>query len=150
VLRVTDRVPRDSPFGNQVWTRGHRNVEGLAFDGPRLWAGELGDRRQDELNQVVRGGNFGWPYVVGGDGRGGYRDPLASWDTDTCSPSGLAVVHGNAWLGALQGECLYSVVLHGGRWRPLPTARCGSARRTATAGPRLAPATTGCCGVAFG
>jgi glucose/arabinose dehydrogenase len=115
VLRVDDAggVPRGNPFANPVWSYGHRNVEGLAFDGDRLWAGELGDHRADELNEIVRGGDYGWPDVEGGDGPGGYRDPLASWDTDACSPSGIAVRHGRAWLGALQGQCLWSVVLHG-------------------------------------
>ncbi len=116
VLRVTDvgRVPRDNPFGTAVWSLGHRNVEGLAFDEQgRLWASEFGDQARDELNRIDRGANYGWPEVEGADGPGGYRDPLATWPTDACSPSGIAVRHGRAWLGALQGECVYSVVLDG-------------------------------------
>ena len=116
ILRVTDtgRTPRGNPFGNPVWTYGHRNVEGLAFDGQgQLWASEFGDQAKDELNRIERGGNYGWPAVEGADGPGGYRDPLVTWDTDACSPSGIAILHGRAWLGALQGECVYSVVLRG-------------------------------------
>jgi glucose/arabinose dehydrogenase len=116
ILRVTDtgRTPRGNPFGNPVWTYGHRNVEGLAFDGEgQLWASEFGDQAKDELNRIERGGNYGWPAVEGSDGPGGYRDPLVTWDTDACSPSGIAILHGRAWLGALQGECVYSVVLRG-------------------------------------
>ena len=116
ILRVTDtgRTPVGNPFRNPVWTYGHRNVEGLAFDPQgQLWASEFGNKAKDELNRIVRGGDYGWPVVEGPDGPGGYRDPRASWDTDVCSPSGIAVRRGRAWLGALQGECVYSVVLRG-------------------------------------
>lgn len=114
ILRITPTggVPAGNPFGNPVWSYGHRNVEGLAFDGHgRLWASELGSSVHDELNLIVRGGNYGWPHVEGRDGPGGYRDPVAQWPTDRCSPSGVAVLRGRAWLAALQGECLYSVGL---------------------------------------
>jgi glucose/arabinose dehydrogenase len=114
ILRVTPigAVPADNPFGSPVWSYGHRNVEGLAFDRTgRLWASELGSSAHDELNRIVRGGNYGWPYVEGRDGPGGYRDPVAQWPTDRCSPSGVAVLGGRAWLATLQGECLYSVGL---------------------------------------
>ena len=114
ILRITPAggVPRGNPFGNPVWSYGHRNVEGLAFDkSGRLWASEFGSSVHDELNRIVRGGNYGWPHVEGRDGPGGYRDPVAQWPTDRCSPSGVAVLGGRAWLGALQGQCLYSVGL---------------------------------------
>ncbi len=116
VLRITNlgTAPRDNPFGNPVWSYGHRNVEGLAFDGTgRLWAAEFGDKGADELNLVEAGKNYGWPDVEGTDGPGGYADPLAEWPVDQCSPSGVAIAAGRAWLGALQGECLWSVVLDG-------------------------------------
>ncbi|MDH2413030.1 PQQ-dependent sugar dehydrogenase [Nocardioides sp. CER19] len=120
VLRVTDRggVPSGNPFGNRVWSYGHRNVEGLAFDAEkRLWASEFGDKGFDELNLIVKGGNYGWPEVEGSDGAGGFRDPIAQWPTDECSPSGIAVVGGYAFLGALRGECVWSVDLASGKSR---------------------------------
>jgi glucose/arabinose dehydrogenase len=120
VLRITDSggVPSSNPFRNPVWSLGHRNVEGLAFDERgRLWASEFGENRYDELNRIVRGGDYGWPEVEGRDGAGGFRDPLAQWPTDDCSPSGLATVAGHAFLGALQGECVWSVDLGSGRAR---------------------------------
>jgi glucose/arabinose dehydrogenase len=94
---------------------GHRNVEGITFDRRgQLWASEFGEKESDELNMIVRGANYGWPFVEGADGAGGYRDPLAQWSpTSTCSPAGVAVANGRAWLGALQGECLFSVRLRG-------------------------------------
>jgi len=118
-LRMTPAggVPAGNPFGTRVWSMGHRNVEGITFapDGT-LWASEFGEKRTDELNRIVRGGNYGWPRVEGADGAGGYRDPFAQWSpTSSCSPSGVAVAAGRAWLGALQGECLFSVRLSGPR-----------------------------------
>lgn len=116
VLRLTDtgRPGRGNPFGNEVWSYGHRNVEGIRFDERgRLWASEFGDKGADELNLVRRGKDYGWPYVEGSDGPGGYADPLAQWPVDECSPSGIAIAAGRAWLGALQGECVWSVVLDG-------------------------------------
>ncbi len=117
VLRMTATggVPSGNPFGNLVWSMGHRNVEGITFDRRgTLWASEFGEKETDELNMIVRGANYGWPYVEGADGAGGYRDPLAEWSpTSTCSPAGVAVANGRAWLGALRGECLFSVRLRG-------------------------------------
>jgi glucose/arabinose dehydrogenase len=116
VLRMTEAggTPGDNPFGNLTWSYGHRNVEGLRFDDRgRLWASEFGDKGADELNLIRPGKNYGWPDVEGSDGKGGYADPLAEWPVDQCSPSGIAIAAGRAWLGALQGECVWSVVLDG-------------------------------------
>lgn len=115
ILRMTptgDR-PRGNPYRNLVWSKGHRNVQGLAFDRRgRLWATEFGQNDRDELNRIVPGGDYGWPAVEGGDGPGPYRDPLVVWSpTATCSPSGLAIARGRAWVGALRGEALWSVRL---------------------------------------
>lgn len=118
ILRVTDTggVPAGNPFGNAVWSYGHRNVEGLVFDDHgQLWASEFGDKTADEVNRIVKGGNYGWPKVEGSDGKGGYRDPIAQWPTSDCSPSGIAITRGRAWLGALQGECVWSVDLTSGK-----------------------------------
>jgi len=116
ILRVLPDggVPRDNPFGNRVWSYGHRNVEGMAWDGDgRLWATEFGDHRWDELNRIRKGRNYGWPRVEGRDGRGGYTDPFVEWHTHACSPSGVAVAGGRAWVGGLKGESLWSVALSG-------------------------------------
>ncbi len=116
VLRMTDAgdVPDGNPFDNLTWSFGHRNVEGIRFDDTgRLWVAEFGDKGADELNLIRPGKNYGWPDVEGSDGKGGYADPLAEWPVDQCSPSGIAIAAGRAWLGALQGECVWSVVLDG-------------------------------------
>jgi glucose/arabinose dehydrogenase len=116
ILRVNadGSVPPSNPFGSRVWSYGHRNPEGIAF-GPNgdLWASEFGQDTWDELNLIRKGHNYGWPRQEGKDGPGGFHDPLAQWNPDNCSPSGIAIARGHAWLGALRGECLWSVQLSG-------------------------------------
>lgn len=120
ILRVAPdgAVPGDNPFpGSPVWSMGHRNVQGLAFDDAgRLWASEFGQKTYDELNLIERGGNYGWPTVEGpGDGGGRFVAPVATWrPTAEASPSGLAWVADTAFLGALRGERLLRVPLPGG------------------------------------
>lgn len=116
-IRPDGRSAPGNPFSNPVWSYGHRNIEGLAFDADgRLWATEFGDKSADELNLIVRGGNYGWPRVEGRSSSPRYRSPQAVWSpTSTCSPSGLAIARSTAFVGALQGKCLFAVPLHGGR-----------------------------------
>ena len=119
-LNADGSIPGDNPIrGNPMWTKGHRNVQGLAWDGRgRMWATELGQGTRDELNIIRRGRNYGWPDVEGGDGSGPYNDPFVVWSpTSTCSPSGLAIAKGRAWVGALAGEALFSVRISGTRSR---------------------------------
>ena len=116
VLRFTpDGAPAPgNPFGNAVYSVGHRNVQGLAFapDG-RLYAAEFGQNRFDEINLITAGGNYGWPDAEGVAGRPGLTDPLVTWTTDQASPSGLAAGGGALWAAALRGERLWRVPVTG-------------------------------------
>jgi glucose/arabinose dehydrogenase len=69
------------------------------------------------MNRIRAGGNYGWPRVEGGDGPGPFRDPFVTWATSRCSPSGIAVVGGHAYVGALRGEALWRVKLDAPRAR---------------------------------
>jgi glucose/arabinose dehydrogenase len=116
ILRMKpDGSPQDgNPFGNRVFTRGHRNPQGIALDRfYNIWCTELGENTWDELNRIRRGRNYGWPAAEGSDGPGGYSNPFTQWHPENCSPSGLAVARGRAWIGALRGESLWSVDLAG-------------------------------------
>lgn len=118
ILRIAPdgSVPEDNPFTNPVWSYGHRNVQGLAFDdGKRLWSVEFGDKSADEVNLIVRAGNFGWPEAEGNTGqRDGFQAPKVTWEpTASSSPSGCAVAAGQLWVGALMGKCLFQVPLTG-------------------------------------
>jgi len=119
ILRIgTDgSVPADNPFpGSPVWSYGHRNVQGLAFDSTgQLWATEFGQNTWDELNRVVKGGNHGWPEVEGREGRAGFVDPQVVWSPADASPSGLAIVDDVAYVASLRGRRLWQVPLTGTR-----------------------------------
>ena len=80
IVRLHDdgSVPADNPFAAQggvtaqIWSLGHRNPLGIAFDQQgRLWNVEMGPRGGDELNLVIRGANYGYPIVSNGDHYGG-------------------------------------------------------------------------------
>lgn len=118
VLRLTpdgDPAP-GNPFDSPVFSYGHRNVQGLAFDDAgRLWASEFGDQTFDELNRIEAGGNYGWPEVEGDGGAPAYVDPQQTWATDDNSPSGLAYAAGSLWMASLKGERLWRVTVDGRR-----------------------------------
>ncbi|MDK1476079.1 PQQ-dependent sugar dehydrogenase [Streptomyces sp. 549] len=97
-----------------VFSSGHRNVQGLAFDADdRLWASEFGQNTWDELNLIEAGGNYGWPEVEGKAGRDGFIDPVEQWRPADASPSGLAWAEGSLWMAGLRGERLWRVPLDG-------------------------------------
>jgi glucose/arabinose dehydrogenase len=122
ILRITPEgaAPDDNPFSDSpVWSYGHRNVQGLAFDDEgRLWATEFGSSAYDELNLIEAGANYGWPEVEGVGGsvsdEGGFVDPQVTWPTSEASPSGLVWHDGVLYMGALRGERLWEIPVSGG------------------------------------
>lgn len=120
ILRVTPegKPVADNPDpASPVYSLGHRNVQGLAWDEDgRLWASEFGENDVDELNLIEPGGNYGWPMCEGPCDRPGVINPKATWSpTATASPSGMAIAGGSAWVASLRGEVLYEVPLSGTR-----------------------------------
>lgn len=118
ILRITtDGSPApDNPFpGSPVWSYGHRNVQGIAWDASgRMWASEFGQDTWDELNVITRGSNYGWPTVEGAEARDGLVDPVRQWRPDEASPSGIAIgPDGSVLLAALKGESLWKVPVNG-------------------------------------
>ena len=113
ILRITedgDPAPGNPAPDSPVWTIGHRNVQGLAFDSRKhLWASEFGQNAFDELNLIQKGNNYGWPEVEGKGDQDRYRNPQVVWDTSLASPSGLAFLDGHLWLGALAGNRLWRI-----------------------------------------
>jgi glucose/arabinose dehydrogenase len=116
ILRITpdgDPAP-GNPFGTAVWSYGHRNVQGLAWDDEgRLYATEFGQNTFDEVNLIEPGGNYGWPIVEGTGGGSTYTDPLVTWTTAEASPSGAAILDGSLWVAGLRGRRLWQVPLTG-------------------------------------
>ncbi|MEV6262794.1 PQQ-dependent sugar dehydrogenase [Streptomyces sp. NPDC051784] len=118
ILRMTpDGEPvHGNPEGDStVYSWGHRNVQGLAWDGQKqLWASEFGQNTWDELNRIQPGKNYGWPEVEGERGESGFVDPVAQWKTSEASPSGIAYAAGSIWMAGLRGERLWRIPLSGG------------------------------------
>jgi glucose/arabinose dehydrogenase len=140
ILRITEngKPAPGNPFGNSpVWSYGHRNVQGLAFDSTgQLWASEFGQNTWDELNRIEKGGNYGWPVVEGRAGRAGYTDPVRQWHTDVASPSGIAIAGNAVYMAGLRGERLWQIPIPGGtagKPKALLTGRYGRLRAVAVA-----------------
>ena len=158
-LRPDGGVPADNPVaGSPVYARGVRNPQGLAWHpgtgqlfapdhGPTGLPREWFRRGRDELNVIVRGGNFGWPEAAGDQGGDGFVRPVVEW-TPAIAPGGMAFYsgdalpwRGNALVAALKGEHLLRIVLErapgeGSGWRavarePLFAGRLGRIRAVA-------------------
>ncbi|WP_280270006.1 PQQ-dependent sugar dehydrogenase [Nocardia wallacei] len=120
ILRLTPegRPAPGNPFpGSPVYSLGHRNVQGLAWDpAARLYAAEFGQNDFDEINLIEPGRNYGWPQVEGtGDTDGGrLTNPLVTWTTREASPSGIAVTAHTMYVAALRGERLWTVPMRDG------------------------------------
>ncbi|MEU1996865.1 PQQ-dependent sugar dehydrogenase [Nocardia gamkensis] len=120
ILRSTPEglpAPGNPYPGSPVYSLGHRNVQGLAWDrAGRLFAAEFGQNRFDEINLIEPGRNYGWPDVEGGGGADrGFTDPLLTWTTAEASPSGIAITGDILYVAALRGQRLWTVPLADGR-----------------------------------
>lgn len=114
ILRITtsgEPAP-GNPFDNEVWSYGHRNVQGLGWtsDGT-MYASEFGSSMYDELNLIESGANYGWPEIEGWADDSDYTNPLVTWGTSEASPSGIAVTDEGVWMSALMGERLWYIPL---------------------------------------
>jgi glucose/arabinose dehydrogenase len=124
VLRLTlDGKPAPgNPFGNAVWSSGHRNPQGIAFQPgtAALYSAEHGPSEADEVNVVERGRNYGWPEVRGACDTDAERtfcaantvmEPVAEF-TPTLGVAGAAFVSRDTLLvTALSGRVLLRITL---------------------------------------
>ncbi len=140
ILRITaDGEPApDNPFqGSPVYSLGHRNVQGIAWDASgQLWAAEFGQNTWDELNRIKAGGNYGWPRVEGRAGDDRFVDPVRQWRTDEASPSGIAVAGNAVYMAGLRGARLWQIPIPGGKAatpKALLTGRYGRLRAVSVA-----------------
>jgi glucose/arabinose dehydrogenase len=141
ILRLTPEgqpAPGNPTPGNPMFSMGHRNVQGLAFDNEgRLWASEFGQNTWDELNLIQSGRNYGWPTVEGQAGNPNFVDPVAQWSTAEASPSGIAFAGNTIWMASLRGQRLWGIPVANGQRDGDPVAffngTYGRLRNVATA-----------------
>lgn len=120
ILRLNDdgSRPADNPFDSLVWSYGHRNPQGIAWDSKgRLWSVEHGpsglQTGRDELNLIEKGANYGWPTITGSESRDGMRAPIAQSGEGTWAPSGMAYLDGSLYFAGLRGQALYRAKITG-------------------------------------
>ncbi len=120
-LNLDGSIPKDNPFVgtnkalDEIWSYGHRNPQGLAWDQQRLWAIEHGPRGGDEINLIKKGANYGWPVIsygkeywgpfdVGeGTHKAGMEQPIKYY-VPSIAPSDLVIYKGDIfkpWTGSL-------------------------------------------------
>lgn len=119
ILRLKDdgSIPADNPFGTAIYSYGHRNPQGLAWDDRgRLWATEHGRSGiasgLDEVNLIEKGKNYGWPVIQGDEKKEDMISPvIQSGPDETWAPAGLAFLNGRLFFGGLRGESLYDLTI---------------------------------------
>lgn len=119
ILRVTDTgaPAQGNPFKTQVYSYGHRNPQGLAWDANgNLWQTEHGrsgiQSGFDEINLIERGKNYGWPIIQGDEVRPGMETPKRnSGATTTWAPAGAAILANSLFFGGLRGQTLYEATI---------------------------------------
>lgn len=162
VLRLNEdgSVPADNPFADrggvaaQVWSLGHRNPLGIAFDAQgQLWVHEMGPRGGDELNLIRRGANYGYPIVSNGnhysgrnipdhDTRPEFEAPKITWNP-VISPAGFIIYSGDlfpqwkgsGFIGGLSSRSLVRVEFNGTSAREAERFAMGERIREVEQGP---------------
>lgn len=162
LIRLNDdgSVPADNPFASQggvaaqVWSLGHRNMLGIAFDANnKLWVHEMGPAGGDELNLIVRGENYGYPIVSNGDHYDGrpipdhstrpeFAAPKVTWNP-VISPAGFIIYSGDlfpqwkgsGFIGGLSSQALVRVNFDGDNAREAERFDMGARIREVEQGP---------------
>ncbi len=116
ILRINKdgTVPEDNPYGNYVWSYGHRNPQGIAWNSRgELYSAEHGPIRNDEVNFVEKGKNYGWPQecIESGD----FVNPVRCFTEFTLAPGGIAFLEDNLYVVGLRGSQLRKLEISGGK-----------------------------------
>jgi glucose/arabinose dehydrogenase len=116
ILRLTTygKPAPGNPFGNEVYTYGNRNPQGIAWDTDgTLYETEHGDSAHDEINRIRVGANYGWSTIQGDQSASGMTTPLLNSENITWAPSGMAFNNGAFYFGELKGAALGKAVING-------------------------------------
>ena len=115
ILRMNkDGSVPDNPFGNYVYSYGHRNPQGIAWRGDVMYSAEHGPTRNDEVNIIEKGGNYGWP-IVQCDETSEYIDPIRCFSEFTLAPGGTAIHENDLYVTGLRGSQVRKIGLDDGK-----------------------------------
>jgi len=106
-------VPEDNPFENYVWSYGHRNPQGLAWNDGVLYEAEHGPTRNDEINIIVKGENYGWPRQC--TETGDFTNPIRCFTEFTLAPGGITFYKGDLYIAGLRGNQIRKLILEDGK-----------------------------------
>lgn len=99
-----------------IYTSGHRNPQGIAWDGEKMYASEHGQSANDEINIIIEGDNYGWPIIEGNESQDGLVTPYyTTGPSETWAPSGLAIKDGLLYIAALRGTAVKVLDLETGK-----------------------------------
>jgi len=113
ILRINKdgTIPEDNPFGNYVYSYGHRNPQGIAWDEKgELYASEHGPTRNDEVNIIVKGNNYGWPVECNANSTV-YTNTIRCYSEFTLAPAGIAFYKNALYVAGLRGSQLRKLTL---------------------------------------
>ena len=117
ILRITTAgkpAPGNPVKNSPVWSSGHRNVQGIAWDAARkMYASESDQKKAGELNVIQKGGNYGWAEVDGTGAAAKFTNPLVSWPIQDSSCAGVAVLESMVATACLQGRRMWMVDVTG-------------------------------------
>ncbi|GLC89080.1 PQQ-dependent sugar dehydrogenase [Lysinibacillus piscis] len=123
-MNLDGSIPDDNPFPNSyVYSYGHRNPQGITWspDGT-MYASEHGNSRNDEVNIIDAGQNYGWPFIEGKEQREGLLAPLfTSGNQHTWAPSGIAYANNKLYVAALRGNAVLEFDVAANTYRELVT-----------------------------
>jgi len=104
-----------NPFNTRVYSYGHRNPQGLAWDSSgRLWETEHGNNATDEINIIIKGANYGWPTITGDQKKSGMQSPFAQSGLETWAPAGAVFYNNSLFFGGLKGQALFELKVENG------------------------------------
>jgi len=105
-------IPDDNPFGNYVYSYGHRNSQGIAWNSKNeLFASEHGPTRNDEINFIEKGKNYGWPFIECNEISNEYENAVRCFSEFTLAPSSIAFYNDDLYVVGLRGKQLRKITL---------------------------------------
>lgn len=102
-------IPADNPFGNYIYSYGHRNPQGLVWNENIMYAAEHGPTRRDEVNVIEIGKNYGWPTTC--DEPSNFENPIRCYTEFTLAPGGIAYHNNDLYVAGLRGTQLRKITL---------------------------------------